>query len=525
MIIKRMFWLPALFVAGALIFACNTNDPGEKEQENKNEQGTEDDSTPKPGTYTFVMPDYTVKASNTSYGKTTWAPGDKIYIHGNYNPSSVTITLEQSNISSDGKTATVNLEKVPSTGASPDILYAAYPAESVEISSPFCESTTRYIPSDKMLMTAFLGKDNNFQFQHITGAIAFSVSQPCDSFVVVGNASEELMFDFLVTDVTSTKELFFSDAGESHRFYNGQVENGGGVAYLSARTQFTKGFNLYLKVGDNYPKVFRYTSEVTVARGTVLDLGDITSSLENYDGPAPVEPAMPVIGTYTKIPVNVEELSGICLTAEKDALWAVGDQGQLAKVSFDGKVTNIHNFNNDLEAVTLHPETGDLYLAAEGSQKVYKSSSPYTSYKQIFSVKEAVDGNYGNSGLEGITYYKDNMLYVGSQVGANLWLYTTEGEQLSMISLKTVARGIFEVAGLCYDPVTDWLWVTDSETHRLYVFSGDATTLLKSYRVPYCGNNESVCVDHANGCVWVGDDDDSNPALFRIEFSGLSPEE
>ena len=128
MIIKRMFWLPALFVAGALIFACNTNDPGEKEQENKNEQGTEDDSTPKPGTYTFVMPDYTVKASNTSYGKTTWAPGDKIYIHGNYNPSSVTITLEQSNISSDGKTATVNLEKVPSTGASPDILYAAYPA-------------------------------------------------------------------------------------------------------------------------------------------------------------------------------------------------------------------------------------------------------------------------------------------------------------------------------------------------------------------------------------------------------------
>ena len=94
-----------------------------------------------------------------------------------------------------------------------------------------------------------------------------------------------------------------------------------------------------------------------------------------------------------------------------------------------------------------------------------------------------------------------------------------------MISLKTVARGIFEVAGLCYDPVTDWLWVTDSETHRLYVFSGDATTLLKSYRVPYCGNNESVCVDHANGCVWVGDDDDSNPALFRIEFSGLSPEE
>ena len=223
---------------------------------------------------------------------------------------------------------------------------------------------------------------------------------------------------------------------------------------------------------------------------------------------------MPVIGKYEKITVDVEELSGICLTAEKDALWAVGDQGQLAKVDFDGKVTNIKNFNNDLEAITLDTDTGDLYIAAEGSQKVYRCSDPYTSYTQVFKVQEAIDGNYGNSGLEGIAYYGGGVLYVGSQVGANLWKYTIDGEKLGdYVSLKKISSKIIEVGGLCYDPVNDWLWVTDSESHRLHVLSGDATTLLASYRVPYVGNNESVCVDHERGLVYVGDDDDSSPSI------------
>ena len=41
---------------------------------------------------------------------------------------------------------------------------------------------------------------------------------------------------------------------------------------------------------------------------------------------------MPVMGTYTRHSVNVEEISGICLNADKTALLAVGDQGVLKEI-------------------------------------------------------------------------------------------------------------------------------------------------------------------------------------------------
>ena len=514
--------LAAALTAGALFIGCQPDTP-QKPKDKDKEKEEEVDYTPQPGTYTFVMPEYSVK-SGAPRGKTVWEAGDQIYIHGNYDPSSITVTLEAAQISADGKSATVTLDKVPSSGAVPDKLYAAYPAGAVKMTASICDATTRFEPDNCVLLTAYLSEDDKFNFKHVNGAIAFTTTEPCDSFVVVGNTSEELIYEYVLTEVTSQKELFRSDLGEGNRFYRGALSDGAGIAYLPARVTFAdKGFNLYLKKGDNYPKVYRHAAAVDINHGVLLDLGDITSKLEDYTGPAPVEPKMPVMGSYERILVNVEELSGICLTAEKDALWAVGDQGQLAKVSFDGKVTNIKNFSNDLEAITLNRDTGDLWIAAEGSQKVYKCSDPYTSYTHVFTVTDAKD--YGNSGLEGIAYYHDGLIYVGSQVGANLWLYTTEGQKVGdYVSLKTLNKTILEVGGLCYDDVNDWLWVTDSETHRLFVFSGDASTFLTSYRVPFAGNNESVCVDHEHGYVWVGDDDDNNPCVYRISFTGLVPE-
>lgn len=512
----------ALITAVSILLACNPNKTDGKDEKHKDEPVS---YTPQPGTYTFVIPEFTITGEDGVSGiKTKWEAGDRILVHGNYFPTSVTVTLSQDNISADGHSATVEMTEVPTTGAVPDKLYAAYPADNISDEMLFCESRTRFIPKGSMLMTAFLGKDNIFEFKHITGAITFSVSEPCDSFVIVGNRSEPLAFDFLVTEVTSQSESYEVEVGEDHRFYREAVDNGSGTAHIAVQTEFgPKGFNVYLKKGNLYPKVYHYSSAATVSRGTVLNLGDISSKLEDYDGAEPVEPIMPVMGKYERVMVNVEELSGICLTAEKDALWAVGDQGQLAKVSFDGKVTNIHHFNNDLEAVTLHPETGDLYFAVEGSQRVYRCSAPYTSYQSVFRVDEA--SGYGNSGLEGIAYYKDNLLYVGSQFGINLWTYNLDGEMIDKVSLGTLTRNIREIGGLCYDSVNDWLWVTDSETHRLLVFSGDASTFLTSYQVTFCGNNESVCVDHERGMVYVGDDDDNNPSIYKIQFTGLKPED
>lgn len=223
---------------------------------------------------------------------------------------------------------------------------------------------------------------------------------------------------------------------------------------------------------------------------------------------------LPIMKGYSIFDVEVEELSGLCLNREGTALLSCGDQGIVKTISFTGEVSDLWEHDADMEGVALHPETGDMYIAVEGSQKVYALYAPeYKEYKTLFYVQEAVDGNYRNGGLEGIDYYKDDILFVGSQVDANLWQYKLDGTMLSKVSLSDFAT---EVAGLCYDPESAWIWVADSNESKLFVCTLDGT-LVTTYDLPEIENAESVCVDRKNDCVWVGSDEDS-PKLYRLEF-------
>jgi outer membrane protein assembly factor BamB len=133
----------------------------------------------------------------------------------------------------------------------------------------------------------------------------------------------------------------------------------------------------------------------------------------------------------------------------------------------------------------------------------------------MFRIAEAKD--YGNSGVEGISWYKDNTLLVGTQTGANLWCCQLDGTVLWKRSMRTVAIGQLEIADIHYDPVKDQIWIIDSETQSIYLFNGDATTHLATYKVSFGGNCESVHVDYGNNCVWIADDSEPSK-LFKIEM-------
>lgn len=223
---------------------------------------------------------------------------------------------------------------------------------------------------------------------------------------------------------------------------------------------------------------------------------------------------VPVMGASTFFDVEVEEISGLCFNADRSALISCGDQGVVKQISFEGEVSDILVYSADMEGVTLHPLTGDLYLAIEGSQEVAKLAAPaYDTYETVFKVQEAIDNKYQNAGLEGVEYYKDDILFVGSQAGANLWQYKTDGTLVSKISLSGFAT---EIAGLCYEPEKDLLWVTDSNEAKIFLCTTDGV-LLATYDVPFIENLESICVDRERGCVWVASDEDS-PKLYRLTF-------
>ena len=226
----------------------------------------------------------------------------------------------------------------------------------------------------------------------------------------------------------------------------------------------------------------------------------------------------PEMGACQVIKARVEELSGLCMTKDSTALWAVGDEGAICKVSFSGVVTPVLKTRLDAEGITLNPATGDLYIAVEGDQMVCRLKAPdYQTLDTLFYIKEAVEEDFDNNGLEGISFYKDSLLFVGSQEDALLWTCKLDGTIVSRRSLMDETSLIEEIAGLCYDPVKNWLWVTDSDACKLFLFSAETFDLLASYDVPSIENAESICVDRTHNCIWVGSDEDT-PKLYRISF-------
>lgn len=227
------------------------------------------------------------------------------------------------------------------------------------------------------------------------------------------------------------------------------------------------------------------------------------------------EISLPVMGEYSVYEVDVDELSGLCLNRAGSALLSCGDKGVVKEITFEGKATDLWAYGSDMEGITVDPSSGDVYLAIEGKQEVHVLAAPdFDSQKIAFAVSEAVEGNYRNSGLEAVEYYKEGILFVGSQKEANLWQYRKDGTMVSRISLSSFAS---EIAGLCYEPGENLLWVADSRKAMIFLCTVDGG-LLASYAVPFIDNAESVCVDRSRKCIWVGSDEDATK-LYRIEFS------
>lgn len=230
----------------------------------------------------------------------------------------------------------------------------------------------------------------------------------------------------------------------------------------------------------------------------------------------------------------IPELSGLCLSKDGDFLWGCDDNGGLYRINFDGTFSLHWDKSAEMEALAMDPATGTMYVGLEStSNSGYVVPAPGYNSKTNFDW--VVDGasDMGNSGVEGIAWYKGELL-LGTQTGATLFRYSLDGKLQEKKSLRTVCSNISEIAGLDYDEENDWLWVIDSNSnsekpqydpYTIYLFDGAATRLIAKY---YIGdfadwNPEAICVDKKNGCIWVGEDcgDEQFSLLHKVKFSGL----
>ena len=104
-----------------IMTSCTAPDkPGKPDEDGPETPSEPEKEKPKPGIYKFVIaPDMASKATVSTAGKTVWEEGDEILVTGGYSPGAITVKLKSSDISADGKTATVNLDKVPESTFAP----------------------------------------------------------------------------------------------------------------------------------------------------------------------------------------------------------------------------------------------------------------------------------------------------------------------------------------------------------------------------------------------------------------------
>ena len=500
-----LFLLTAIFVTVS-VPSCNKL-PEENNNTEENNGNEKDNQRIKPGTYKLTV----------SSMKGAWEIGDKVYVRGGTGSTSETITLHAGDISADGKTATVKLDAVTADDLDPDGLYAAWPDEAVQHSYGVLNLKTTFIDCERLLTVAYLNGDT-FQFIDASSALDFTVSGGYDGYAIAAANRDGINVTKLEVEYNSSKKKINPKQNNGYPFKYGGINTSEKTRILfPGDITLEGGFTLFLSKNGEWCATYSTGKDVSLTVGKPIDLGDITGSLAAYDGPAP---KMPVMGKSTKYTLSgLDELSGLCLSENQDFLWAVGDEGDLAKVSFEGKVLSIVHIGGDAEAISRHPVTGDLLIGLEPDGIGIVKGPDFNSHvSTLFSIEKAK--GYGNAGVEGLTYYKDGLVYAGSQTDSRLFLCNLETKEVVWDKALYNKKLVSEIADLYYDPLTDWLWIIDSEANKIFAFNSDATQLYGTYSVSGIGNPESICVDHKNSCIWVGDDNDAS-YLYRFDFTGL----
>ncbi|MBQ9583588.1 MAG: hypothetical protein IJR25_04610 [Bacteroidales bacterium] len=522
---KRYFFLLFVILSLAAI-SCEEKpvvDPDDP-NENTDPSGKEDEKTgPQPGTYKFVASEL----------KQRWNPSDQIYVHGALGTYAQTITLSASDISADGKTASVTLDEVTQLTVDPDGLYAAWPDAAVKHAYGVLGPKATFSKCDTLLMAAYLSGDT-FNFIDVSSSLAFTVTADYNRFALAAGNRDGMNATKFEVEYTSANKEFGARQNDGYPFKYGEIVPGQKTnIWMPGEMTFTNGFSLFIGKDDNWTKVYTVSGDVTLAAGECMDLGDITSKMASYDGPAPRMPQ--VKGKPNKFSLSFEELSGLCLSAGEEFIWGVGDEGDLARISFEGKLLGSVHIGGDAEDVSLNSDTGDLLIGLEPKGVgIVKGPDFNGSVSTLFNIAEC--SNYGNAGIEGLTYYKDGKVFVGAQSNSHLF-FCDLATKTKEWDLKLWNKNLIsEIGGLCYDPLTDWLWVIDSETKKVFVLSADkliaadkqlpvadivASALLGAYPVSEAANPESVCVDHTHSCIWVGDDYGSTSYLYRYTMEGL----
>ncbi len=291
-------------------------------------------------TFTIAQDDLDTKAGYDSNDRLVWKSGDKILVHGEGSSSSYrqVVTLSSSNISSDGLTATV---PVPSGLKAYDRsdkgyvskYYAQYPADAAPDGKLYYFSV--FNSTNKIMRAGCDDGNKKFTFYDLSATLAFKVSGDYDEYAFYGNDSETIGYKHYMVRYVKTNSGYVTEfpytgedlggTGESiKKIYNDYLTCDGvtqNYVHIPNTIDFSKGITIDFYKNGSVVATYKRTSSITVTRGKIRHIGDLTAELSGNPGghddpPAPNGDLCTDIGTtpmvmayYTYYTENLPEVS------------------------------------------------------------------------------------------------------------------------------------------------------------------------------------------------------------------------
>lgn len=205
--------------------------------------------------------------------------------------------------------------------------------------------------------------------------------------------------------------------------------------------------------------------------------------------------------------LSIKEPSGI--TVFENHLFIVSDHnGTIYKTTFEGEIVKKIKTNySDLEGITIHPETENIFVVSESKRILIELNSKG---KLIQKTKIKGKQHHKNSGLEGVCFdFKKNRLFaINEKSPMQLFELNLSGKLLKTYDMDFSK----DISGICFDEKTNSLWLISDESQTIINISKKGK-LLKNYTIPV-DKGEGIAI-HKNKIYMVSD---SSKELFVFDL-------
>ncbi len=221
---------------------------------------------------------------------------------------------------------------------------------------------------------------------------------------------------------------------------------------------------------------------------------------------------------------QLREPSGICYHARRGTLFVVGDEGEVAEIKKDGTPVANTIVKGDLEAITVVPETGLLYIGVEGADVILEFDPEKKEVRRRFPINRSFNGDpnflqkqtdrYDN-GIESLAFVPDpkhpegGTFYVGNQwdppmiMEVLVPLKSSRAAEAEAKIIRVLPFRMDDPAAMYYDPVTKRLNIVSDADNILVEVTLDGKMVKQYAFLGY--NQEGLCRDD-EGYLYIAQD-------------------